>query len=176
MKRILMFTAVAGFASVLLLAGCAKEKETAQPAANAGPSAEGQKYLLAAEPAGAQEVIPVRNDAADGDEVTVVGRIGGDVNPWIEGRAAFSIVDNSLKACSDLPGDPCPTPWDYCCEADLAKGMLLVKVVNEEGQTVPTDAKTLLGVKELSTVIVQGKAERDDAGNLTLLAKKVYVK
>ena len=38
------------------------------------------------------------------------------------------------------------------------------------------DARKLLDVKELSTVVVQGKAQRDDAGNLTVLATGVYVK
>lgn len=37
-------------------------------------------------------------------------------------------------------------------------------------------AKELLGVEELSTVIVKGKAQRDDANNLTVLATGVYVK
>ncbi len=38
------------------------------------------------------------------------------------------------------------------------------------------DARELLKVKELSTVVVKGKAKRDDAGNLTILASGVYVK
>lgn len=38
------------------------------------------------------------------------------------------------------------------------------------------DARELLKVKELSTVVVKGKAQRDDAGNLTILASGVYVK
>ena len=38
------------------------------------------------------------------------------------------------------------------------------------------DAKLLLKVKELSTVIVKGKAQRDEAGNLTVLASGVFVK
>lgn len=38
------------------------------------------------------------------------------------------------------------------------------------------DAKLLLKVKELSTVIVKGKAQRDAAGNLTVLASGVFVK
>ena len=37
-------------------------------------------------------------------------------------------------------------------------------------------AKELLDVKELSTVVVRGKAQRDDTGNLTVLASGVYVK
>jgi hypothetical protein len=31
-------------------------------------------------------------------------------------------------------------------------------------------------VKELSTVVIKGKAQRDDAGNLTVLANGVFVK
>jgi hypothetical protein len=106
-----------------------------------------------------------------------VGRIGGSENPWIEGRAAFSIVDNSLKACSDIPGDNCPRPWDYCCQTDqLPTATALVKLVDESGELVKTDARKLLQLKELATVVVQGKAQRDEAGNLTVLADGIYVR
>ena len=107
----------------------------------------------------------------------IAGRIGGSANPWIEGRAAFSIVDASLKACSDIPGDQCDKPWDYCCETpNLPAATALVKVVDEAGDLVQADARKLLAVKELSSVIIQGKAQRDESGNLTVLAHGVYVK
>lgn len=38
------------------------------------------------------------------------------------------------------------------------------------------DARELLKIKELSTVVVKGKARRDDAGNLTVLATGIHVK
>ncbi len=38
------------------------------------------------------------------------------------------------------------------------------------------DARKLLGVKELTTIVVQGIAQRDDANNLTILASGVFVK
>ncbi|MDP6554629.1 MAG: hypothetical protein QGF59_06925 [Pirellulaceae bacterium] len=38
------------------------------------------------------------------------------------------------------------------------------------------DARELLKVKELSTVVVKGKAQRDDAGNLTVVASGVFMK
>jgi len=41
---------------------------------------------------------------------------------------------------------------------------------------VKADARGLLNVKEMSTVVVKGKAQRDEAGNLTILASGVYVK
>ncbi len=46
-------------------------------------------------------------------------KLGGDVNPWVEGQVAFRLVDDSLKACSVIPDDEYPTPWDYCCESRL---------------------------------------------------------
>ena len=65
--------------------------------------------------------------------------------------------------------------WDYCCEADLPKATVLVMVVDEDGKIVKQDARELLGVKELDTVFIQGKAKRDKAGNVTILASKLFV-
>lgn len=168
--------------SVLLtLTGCSPDATTSQAPerANANPMGivGASKVLLAAEPEAAHDVIEVRETVSDGDDVVIVGRIGGSGNPWIEGRAVFSIVDGSLKACSDIPGDECPQPWDYCCETSmLPTATALVKVVDEKGDLLKVDAKQLLDVKELSTVVVKGKAQRDKAGNLTVLASGVFVK
>ena len=120
----------------------------------------------------------MRADAQDGDKVVVVGRIGGDVNPWVKGRAAFSLVDNSIRACSDIPGDSCPTPWDYCCETDKLKtgkdsgeGSSMTG-----GQLIASDARELLGVGELDTLVVEGTVQKGEDGNAVLLATGVYVK
>ncbi len=138
---------------------------------------DGTTYIITTEPEKSQEVIHVLQEAKDGDDVVIVGRIGGSENPWIKDRAAFTIVDNSLKACSDIPGDECPIPWDYCCELDkLQTATAFVKFVDENGSIVRADARDLFQVKELSTVVVQGKAKRDDSGNLTVLANKIFVK
>lgn len=51
-----------------------------------------------------------------------------------------------------------------------------MKIVDDNGMLVRADAKQLLGVKELATVVVSGQAQRDEAGNLTVLAKGVYIK
>lgn len=52
-------------------------------------AAQGKEYVLSAEPANAKGVTDVRKASKDGDEVVVVGRIGGEVKPWVEGRASF---------------------------------------------------------------------------------------
>jgi hypothetical protein len=161
-----------------LAAGCSQSNPPAASveSVRGTPAPEGAKYLLVAEPAGAESVKGVRQSAKDGDEVVVVGRIGGSEKPWIEGRAGFHIVDASFTPCNEKPGDTCATPWDYCCDAkeDLAKGMATVKVVDDQGQTVPADARRLLGLKELDTVVVRGRAKRDDQGNLTVLAVGIH--
>lgn len=98
---------------LLTVSGCAK----GDPAASVPSSSitvDGSKYLLDSEPPGGTGVIQVRQEAKDQDDVVIVGRIGGSAMPWIEGRAAFSIVDLSLKSCADCGSDDCPKPWDYC--------------------------------------------------------------
>jgi hypothetical protein len=141
------------------------------------PGVDGSSYMLEAEPSDACSVIAARQSVEDGEELVVVGRIGGSQNPWVEGRAAFSIVDETLNACSDIPGDTCEMPWDYCCEThNLPSSTAMVKIVDDKGDMIKADARDLLGVAELSTVVVQGKAVRDDAGNLTILATAVFIR
>jgi hypothetical protein len=165
-----------GTAFLLVIAGC--QQSATPPAPSSGQSAVSNDpkstALLSEKPADAKPVADVRESAKDGTEVTILGRIGGDTNPWVEGRAAFTIVDPKLEPCK--PGEGCPTPWDYCCSTDqLPTNRAMIKVVNEAGGTVEQDARKLLGLKELQTVIVKGKAKRDDAGNLTVLASGVFI-
>ncbi|MEO2012354.1 MAG: hypothetical protein VB878_09535 [Pirellulaceae bacterium] len=155
-----------------LLAGCSEQESPERT----GMNIDGGEYLLNEEPEGAGAVIMLRESAKDGDEILIVGRIGGKSNPWIKGMAAFTIVDPSLTPCNELPGDDCPEPWDYCCATDVALAMVLVKVVDANGQVVETDARELLDLEELNTVIAKGTAQRDDDGNMTILASHLYVK
>jgi hypothetical protein len=134
------------------------------------------KYLLKEEPEEPADVIAFRKEAKDKKDAVVIGRIGGRSNPWVKNAAAFSIVDRSLKPCNEREGDSCTKPWDYCCESDLPKATVLVMMVDENGKVVREDARKLLSVKELQTVVVQGKAKRDKAGNVTVLASKLYVR
>jgi hypothetical protein len=156
--------------AVAVLVGCSETNP-----APGGPSADGAKYLLASEPDGVLGVKEARTKTNDGDDVVMVGRIGGQKDPWGNGQASFMIVDTSLLACSDREGDNCDTPWDFCCE-DL-KGMTAnVKIVDAKGDAIQKPAKELLGVKELQTVVVRGKAQRNDKGNLIVLATGLYVR
>lgn len=164
---------VCGIALCLSIAtGCSQaEKPVATSEAAASP------YRLTTEPSTPRGVKAARADAKNDEEVALVGRIGGDVDPWVEGQAAFMLVDTALKPCNENDDDGCKTPWDYCCDTDvLPASKAMVKVVDVSGKTVAVDARKLLGVKELQTVVVRGRAKRDEAGNLTVLASGVFVR
>jgi hypothetical protein len=157
----------------MLGAGC--ESHSSQPVATGAALAKPSVQILTSEPAGAVGVGAVPESTNQNETVTVVGRIGGSENPFVDGLAAFTIVDPKVAYCA--PDEGCPTPWDYCCTTDQLPGNIAtVQIVNAARNVVEGDAKSLLNVKELSMVVVQGTAERDDAGNLTLLAEKVFVR
>jgi hypothetical protein len=163
----------------LLVVGCGKGTDPAGDKLGAGDRGGGDKdkYLLKAEPAGSKGVLAVRKEARDGDEVVVVGRIGGR-RPFT-GRASFTIVDPSLKPCNEREDDACPTPWDYCCDTpqDLARATVLVKFVDDQGKTLADDVEKSLGLKPLQTVMVKGKARVGKEGGLTaVVAEGLYVK
>jgi hypothetical protein len=162
------------FVMLAIAAGCSQDTSTSGRATQEeNDAAVASAYRLSSEPAGITDVKAVRSAAKDGDDVVVVGRIGGDRNPWIEAVAAFTMVDLALKPCED----GCDTPWDYCCDlAELPTSKVVVKIVDGQGRAVAVDTRKLLGVKEMQTVVVRGKAKRDEAGNLTVLASGAFVR
>lgn len=155
---------------VISLAGCGQgSPET--PAKTSLSSS----FVLASEPTGALPVGMARESTKDGDEVVVLGLIGGSTKPFVDGLAAFTIVDPKVPYCADEEG--CPTPWDYCCQTDAVKqNIATVKLVDQDGQLVSQGARELLPVKELSAVVVKGVAKRDEQGNLTIAAHQVFVR
>ena len=94
-------------ALIAALAGCSSEPQTATPATSDQSLAENKidasAYLLESEPEGAGNVIKVREESADSDEVLIVGRIGGSSNPWIEGRAALPSLTSPLRLATTPP-------------------------------------------------------------------------
>jgi hypothetical protein len=164
-----------GLLSVVLslMLGCSRSNPAPQGVSGTGNSPDAA-YLLVEKPADAQGVAQARKTEGGDEEITVEGRIGGSEKPFIDGMAAFTVVDTAIPHCSADEG--CPTPWDYCCETDKLKdSTALVKFIGADGVPVSKDARELLGVKELSRIIVRGKAQRDEQGNLTVLAEKVHL-
>ena len=163
------------FAAALTGCGGSSTPETAVSATTA--AINGEKFLLADEPDGAIGVIEARDTAEDGQPVVIVGRIGGAENPWVEGRAAFTLLDASMAVVADgeesEAGEIC---LEDCCAEERGKCTTLVKVVDADGKLVAADSRKLLGVAEADTVVVQGTASKDDSGNFTVQAQGVFVR
>jgi len=146
--------------------GCA-EQPTPKPAVAS------TEYLLTSEPADALEILDAKEKAKDGESIVVVGRLGGGIKPWIDGRAAFLLVDTRVEGCGE--GDKCD---ENCpgCSKEMQEASTLVKIFDNDGKVLPVDTRQLLGVKELQTIVVRGKAQRDAAGNVTIAAQGVYIR
>ena len=156
-----------------LVIGCGPSETPSVQSPSEG--AAGSLYVTTDEPANVTPVGDARKVAKDGDGVTLLGNIGGTVKPFVNGIAAFTIVDPKVNCCP--PEEGCPTPWDYCCkQSEVKENIATVKFVNDQGRPISQDARTLLGVKELSLVVIEGTAKRDAEGNLSVLAGKVFVK
>lgn len=154
--------------------GCS-DSDVSQASGESAASGVNSEYLVTTEPVDAIPVGEARESVVDEQAVTLVGTIGGSSEPFVDGLAAFTIVDTKVPYCSDDEG--CPTPWDYCCTQDQVKdNIATIKIVDDAGKPVSEDARKLLGVKELTTVVVQGTAARDDQGNLTVAASKIFVR
>ena len=166
--------------TLFAITGCTGEKsdDNSTEDSAAVEQVDASQFVLAAAPDNALTVLAVKDSAENGDDVVISGRIGGSSHPFVDGVAAFTIVDAALPACNDEEDCGCSTPWDYCCEtADaIAKHSATIKFTGDDQRPRRFDPRTIFDVVELQTVVVTGKAKRDDAGNLTILAEKIFVK
>ncbi len=124
--------------------------------------------VSAAKKAGGQKV---------GDEVVLRGRIGGSKEPFVNGRAVFTLMGRGLKACSENPGDNCKMPWDYCCETkdEITAHSATIQVVDDKGQVLRTDMKGRRGMKELTEIVVTGKVAVSDGKLMVVNATSIVV-
>jgi hypothetical protein len=160
--------------------GCGEGSAVAVPATtDKSPvaTADGTHFLLAEEPEGAVGVIAAREQGVDDEPIVVVGRVGGQANPWIEGRAAFMLLDPSMMVVSEgeATGEGVLCTGD-CCAAERANCTTMVKFVDENGRPLGVDSRKLLGIQESDLLVVRGKAKRDEHGNFAVIADGVYIR
>jgi hypothetical protein len=156
---------VAILLAVIAFAGCSKSSSSSVAA--------DPRYLLPTEPSASVGVVDFKDMAKTGQTVSVIGRVGGGVKPWIEGRAAFLLVDTGAPLpCAD---SECGPECQHCAQ-ELASATMVVKFVDEQGKTIAVDSRQLLGINEEETVVVQGIAKRDDEGNVALMASGIFIK
>ncbi len=127
---------------------------------------------------GAVSVSKAKSAVQPGRKILVRGRVGGTSKPLAENIAIFVLADEqTIKACSDIPGDSCPTPWDYCCEPTekLRDSTATVQVKDGSGNVIRAGLREL-GLKELSTVVVSGTVDpASGQGILIINAERIHV-
>ena len=182
-------------AGLLTIVGCSKS-ETADDTENTAttptatqssetgsstssdPSIVPASVFVSASSNDAQQLADVKESAKLGDRVTFEARVGGRVEPFVDGRAMFFVTDASLKDCAQLHGDSCKTPWDYCCESkdNLLKHMATVQVVDANGRPMKVSLANTHGLEPLRTVQVTGTVQSiDDVGNMVVNAEAIHV-
>ncbi|MEM6567387.1 MAG: hypothetical protein AAF957_03195 [Planctomycetota bacterium] len=120
--------------------------------------------------ADAKDVFTLREEDLAGQTITV----RGTVKDFVEGLAAFVLVEDSLLSCDEIPGDSCPTPWDYCCTDpdELARGTAFVEF-HDDGRPGEWAVEGFHGIERLSEVVVTGELSIDEADNLSLVATSI---
>lgn len=162
-------------ASVLFLAACKEAPQSSSTASEDPPSAEKMllEKVISTQPTGeAKAITDVKTTAKPGDEVTLTGRIMGNIKPFVEGRAAFILADPSIiTACSDKPGDECDTPWDACCDSpeDKKKAIATIQIVNEEGRVLKQPIEGVSGIANLATLTVSGTVAEGSSGDVLIV-------
>ena len=152
---------------LLALAACSSDAPT--PAGTSGGALE--SFFAQSPEAQSTAVLEGRKSAQAGADFVLKGR----VKDFVSGRAAFTLIDSSLRACSD-EGDPmqdsCETPWDYCCipGEEVAAACATVEFRDAAG-VIKQPIEGFHGLNHLDTVIVRGTVETDPSGNMTLVAK-----
>ncbi|MBY0311415.1 MAG: hypothetical protein K2W85_05050 [Phycisphaerales bacterium] len=135
-------------------------------------------FFIEKQPENAQDVSEIRKAGTlrAGDEVVLRGRVGGSKEPFVAGRAVFTLMGRGLKACNENPDDKCSKPWDYCCETkeEILGNSITVQVVDARGQILRTDLKGRRGLKELSEMVVVGKVASADGKAVVVNATAVH--
>lgn len=180
MRSISLILAAIGVGT-LILTGCDKpaaEKPStgtpAQPAAAIPAS-----LFIAEAPADPKDVSDVKKAGESGEEVVVAGRIGGSEDPFVDGRAVFTLADSKMKACDEMDmADACEKPWDYCCEPreSLIANTCTIQVVGADGRPLKA---TLNGAGKLAPgarIIVKGKIAQKQDQTLVINADAIHVK
>jgi len=129
--------------------------------------------------ADARPLKEVKASAAVGDRVVFEARIGGRVDPFVDGRAMMIVADASIESCDELHGDTCPTPWDYCCEPrdSLMAGTATVQIVGADGRPLALGLEGRHGLEPLATVIVEGVVTTlEDGGAFVVDAERGSVR
>jgi hypothetical protein len=150
--------------------GCGSE-EALDPAA----WALRQRLLLETEPPAAMSLADARDAIASGSEVVVVGQIDSE-QAWQAGKAVFVIRElvEEPDAHGGTGHDAANCP--FCKRRRAQAPTAVVQFLDEKGNVLSYDPRTLLGLQANQVVVVRGRAEIDELDTLLVSAEGIYVK
>jgi hypothetical protein len=147
---------------VLLVAATLVVAATAAVDAEVDTAAVRASLVLADEPAGGVSLAEARKQLGlNPKPIVVVGRIGGKgMEPFLEGKASFSLLEIPPDDHADKPGHnaaDCP----FCKKRQANATMAAVQFLAADGKPVPVDARELLGVAKGQDVVIRGSGVFD---------------
>ncbi|WP_149497283.1 hypothetical protein [Roseiconus lacunae] len=155
---LIRFTFVAVLGCVVLV-GCDSAELATTDASQDRPQATAPELLLSEAPEGeAKTPTEIKEAEMENEVVVIAGRIdAGDSDPFQPGEVAFMI--SQLPDEDHAGGDP--EHADNCpfCKRKLAMApKAIVRFVGADGNVIPGDARTALGIKKGDVVLVTGSA------------------
>jgi hypothetical protein len=170
---------IAALLIALAVVGCDRSDNKSKTGPQASKDALPADLFSSNAPSDIKDLDAIRASAKDGDTVTVRGRVGGRKDPFSADRAVMTVADATLVSCDKMPGDDCPTPWDYCClEPDeLGKHVASVQVVGADSKPLYATLKNAGGLAPLKEVIIVGTVQKSPDGKaMTINASRIFVK
>jgi hypothetical protein len=168
-------------AAALILASCGNQNapETTSTLSDKEATSIPASLFVETPPEGALSVVEARAQAQPGATLTLRGKVGGKMNPLSDAAALLVLADEkAIKSCDVIPGDSCPTPWDYCCEDPgvISASTTTIQVTGEDGKLLRSTLRGAGDIKELSRLVVTGTVDAASTeAALIVNADKIYV-
>lgn len=157
----------------VLLVACGGETTTPAGTGGGGTSSSGPSVTdFLGDPGGAPIEVEAARALPGGSEVVVTGR----VKDFVTGFASFTLIDHRFTPCDEREDDECPTPWDYCCDpaSEVAAGTVAIEL-RDGARPLRADLKGTHQFDHLVTAVVKGKTEKDEAGNVIVVAETLKI-
>ncbi len=160
----------------LFLVSCT-DNSTAPPPTQGQQSALPESFILGTKPEGGLPLEAAKKAAKKGEDIVFQARIGGRLEPFVPGQAIMVVIDPAPPPCNEIPGDGCPTPWDYCCEpADkLLAATATVQFVGDGGKPLRIGLTDHDKLKPLAHITVVGTVSEMSEGQFLVNASGVFI-
>jgi len=166
-RSITLFLSVALLS--LMISGCTESTDPKILSAR-------QSALLMESPGKSESIKLAREASEKGEEFIISGKVGArDLNQWwVDGYATFWITEAGQDDTNHGgPGhDPATCPF---CNRKYKETVVVIQCVDDKGNLILIDAKTLFDLQTGDLVTVKGTGEIDESGILNVKTSGIYI-